>query len=95
MVDMNRAAEEISQRLELRGVERSRVFTDPSAASEFWDVVGDVTEDMLAQEIIYGSMSNGGEFTGLLNLPGIEIDGAEPGFRRLYLGDWHTPGEPE
>lgn len=78
-MDRKRLVEEIDQRLELRGIKREQVFTDRAAAREFWDVVGDVAEDALAQEIIYGSMSNVGKMTGLLNRPGIEIDRPEPG----------------
>lgn len=76
-MDAKRALEEVSQRLELRGVDPMQVFTDRAANAAFCDVVSEVVEDQLAQEIVYGSMSNGGQFTGLLNLPGVDIDEPE------------------
>lgn len=74
-MDGQRAIEEVDRRLELRGVDPLRVFSDPIANRHFCEVVSEVVEDDVAHEIIYGDMSNGGQFTGLLNLPGIKIGG--------------------
>ena len=88
-------ADEIGERLELRGITPEQALVDPLVELEYCQIVTEVCDDLIAQKIVYGSMSNGGEFTGLLNSPGAEIDRTEPGFRRHYLGDWTIASETD
>ncbi len=73
-MDFERAAREVDERLKLRGIDPMRIFSDLDGNAAWCEIVGDVIADMRIQELVYGEMSNGSQFTGLLDQPGIEIE---------------------
>lgn len=76
---MDRVGREAGERMELRGITPEQVIAgDPEAVRQFWDIATDVAEDMIAKEVLYGGMSNGGHFTGLMP-PGAGTTPGQPG----------------